>query len=253
MKNYFLILGIISILLISACSQQPESLPAPQPKAVIEPAEEAAKPSISTDNQKVINDNVVIKSLFLDKPGYVEIHKVEDGKAGLVIGNSKLLNGENTNVKVKISDYENENELIAMLHYDDGDEVHEFPGDDKPTTADGKVVLQKFSLTKAEQQTEVPTAKSEPNLVEIDMTARQWAFEPSTIRVKEGDRVRLNIKNEDVTHGFAIFEFDVNERLLPGKTTTIEFTADKKGEYTFFCSVTCGKGHRDMKGKLIVE
>lgn len=92
-----------------------------------------------------------------------------------------------------------------------------------------------------------------PKVVEINMIARQWEFEPSTITVKKGDKVRLNIRNIDVTHGFAIFEFGVNERLAPGKTTTVEFIADKKGEYIFFCSVQCGKGHSDMKGKLIVE
>ena len=159
MKKYLLVLGIIFVLLISACSQQAEPVqPAPQPKAVIEPADEPSEPI----------------------------------QAGMPVPGQE-------------------------------DEV--------------------------EETIVVPDSK----IKEFDMTARQWAFEPSTIMVKEGDTVRLNIKNEDVAHGFAIFEFNVNERLPPGKTTTIEFTADKKGEYTFFCSVQCGKGHGGMKGKLIVE
>lgn len=91
------------------------------------------------------------------------------------------------------------------------------------------------------------------NVKEFSMVARQWEFVPSQIRVKEGDKVVLNIKNGDVAHGFAIFEFNVNERLQAGEAKTIEFTADKKGEYVFFCSVPCGKGHKDMKGRLIVE
>ncbi len=57
----------------------------------------------------------------------------------------------------------------------------------------------------------------------------------------------------DVDHGFAIPEFKVNETLVSGKETVVEFTPDKKGEFAFFCSVVCGEGHRDMKGKLIVE
>ena len=88
---------------------------------------------------------------------------------------------------------------------------------------------------------------------EFDMVAKQWSFEPSTITVNKGDKVKLNIKNEDVTHGFAIFEFGVNKNLPPGKTTIVEFTADKSGEYNFFCSVPCGSGHKSMKGKLIVK
>ena len=100
---------------------------------------------------------------------------------------------------------------------------------------------------------EAPAEAITSDVVEIDMIARKWDFEPATIRVKEGDRVKLNIKNIDVAHGFAILDFGVNERLAPGKTTTVEFTADKKGEYMFFCSVQCGIGHTGMRGKLIVE
>lgn len=258
-KNYLVVLGIISIFLISACAQQQPTqqtttqpsiiTPAPTKQVVVE-----TKASIAVDEQKVENGNVVVARVFLDKPGYVVIHKVADGKPGAVIGNSGLLNKENSNGNVKISGYENENELIAMLHYDDGDGNYEFPGDDKPTKADGKVVLQKFSLLKAEPvQIEAPAEAITSGVVEIDMIARQWDFEPATIRVKEGDRVKLNIKNIDVPHGIAIFEFDVNQRLPPGKTTTVEFTADKKGEHTFFCSVQCGTGHTGMRGKLIVE
>ena len=250
MKNYLLILGMISIFLISACAQQPEPVqPTTQP-AVIEPAEQVAetKPSITVNEQKVEGDNVVIARLFLDKPGYIVIHKVVDGKPGAVIGNSELLDGENSNINVKVANYENE--LIAMLHYDDGDGNYEFPGDDTPTKVDDKVILKKFALLETEPtqkpvQIEAPEPTS--NVVEIDMIARQWDFNPATITVSEGDKVKLNIKSVDVTNGFALFEFGVNERLKPGKTTTVEFIADRAGEYTFLCTVPCGRGHTGMR------
>ena len=236
MKNYLLIFGIISIFLISACSQQPEPVQtAPQP-SIITPAPTdqvvvETKPSITVNEQKVKNDNIVVTRLFLDKPGYIVIHKVVDGKPGSVIGNSKLLEGVNSNVDVKVLDYENENELIAMLHYDDGDGNYEFPGDDAPTKVDEAVVLQKFILletapTQEPVQIETPTS----NVVEIDIIAKQWDFKPSTITVSEGNTVKLNIESVDVTHGFTIFEFGVSERLTPGKTTTVEFTSDKAEE-----------------------
>jgi len=260
MKKYLLIIGIISIFLIAACAQEPTATqqpttqpsiitPAPTEQVVVE-----TKPSIAVDEQKVENDNVVVTRLFLDKPGYVVIHKVDDGKPGAVIGNSGLLDRENSNINVKISDYENENEIIAMLHYDDGDGSYEFPGDDIPTKIDDKVVLQKFLLletapTQEPVQIEAPVS----DIKEFDITARQWDFNPSTITVKEGDKVKLNVESIDVTHGFSLFEFGVSERLNPGQTTNIEFTADRKGEYTFLCSVPCGPGHRGMKGTLVVE
>lgn len=85
------------------------------------------------------------------------------------------------------------------------------------------------------------------------ITARNWVFEPSTITVKKGDLVRLQIKSVDVDHGFALTAFNINRQLKPGKTETIEFTADKAGSFSFFCSVFCGSGHGGMRGTLIVE
>ena len=41
--------------------------------------------------------------------------------------------------------------------------------------------------------------------------------------------------------------------IKPGKTTTVEFLADKQGEFTIFCSVFCGSGHPTMKGSLVVK
>jgi|TARA_Y100000310_G_scaffold60623_1_gene55941 heme/copper-type cytochrome/quinol oxidase subunit 2 len=116
-----------------------------------------------------------------------------------------------------------------------------------------EVVQPSEDLSQEPARIETPAETITSGVVEIDMIARQWDFEPATIRVKEGDRVKLNIRNVDVTHGFVIFEFGINERLSPGKTTTVEFIADKKGEYIFFCSVPCGIGHTGMKGKLVVE
>jgi cytochrome c oxidase subunit 2 len=88
---------------------------------------------------------------------------------------------------------------------------------------------------------------------EFTMTAKRWAFDPGVITVKQGDKVRLKITSIDVTHGFALPDFDVKIDLVPNQEQTVEFTADKKGEFTFFCSVMCGAGHQDMKGKLVVE
>jgi cytochrome c oxidase subunit II len=85
------------------------------------------------------------------------------------------------------------------------------------------------------------------------MTAKQWEFEPSEITVQKGDTVRLTISSVDVAHGFALADFGISEFLAPGKTSTVEFVADKVGRFSFFCNVSCGRGHREMNGLLIVE
>ena len=89
--------------------------------------------------------------------------------------------------------------------------------------------------------------------VEIKVTARRFEFEPRTITVQKGRPVRLIITAEDVEHGFAIKEFNINVKIAAKQTKIVEFTADRTGRFTFSCSVYCGDGHEDMTGELVVE
>ena len=102
-------------------------------------------------------------------------------------------------------------------------------------------------------QNEVKAAAQSGEVKEFKMTAKQFVFEPSTIEVNKGDKVKLIVTSTDVPHGIAIPEYGINQRLEPGKPATIEFTADKQGTFTAFCSVLCGAGHKDMRGKIIVK
>jgi len=87
----------------------------------------------------------------------------------------------------------------------------------------------------------------------INMIARQWEFEPREIRVKQGDTIDLRIQSIDIAHGIMIPEFGVNLRFNAGQNVRAEFVADKKGEFLFYCSVPCGRGHSGMIGQIIVE
>lgn len=87
----------------------------------------------------------------------------------------------------------------------------------------------------------------------IDVVASRFKFEPETISVAEGDRVRLRLRSADRTHGIGIKAFRVNA-LIPkmGDVVTVEFVADRPGTFDITCSEYCGTGHRTMKGRLIV-
>jgi len=123
-------------------------------------------------------------------------------------------------------------------------------GQKQTTQAPAPAISPEAQNTKMDHQ-----ANDNPNtsVKEFTMTAKQFDFDPATIKVKQGDKVRLKIKSVDVAHGFGLPDFNVSVDLAPGQEQTVEFTADKKGTFTFFCSVFCGSGHPDMKGKLIVE
>lgn len=92
-----------------------------------------------------------------------------------------------------------------------------------------------------------------PRTSEVQMTAVKYSFDPNTVRVKKGDRVKLVITATDRDHGFKLAAFHVDQKLPKGEAVTVEFTADQAGTFPFQCSVFCGLGHKKMKGQLIVE
>lgn len=87
----------------------------------------------------------------------------------------------------------------------------------------------------------------------VNVSARQWAFSPETIRVKVGDTVTLRISSEDVTHGFVLSPFVTTRTLAPGQTTEVTFEANQAGSFRFFCTNFCGEGHTGMDGTFVVE
>src|ERR1700676_4222692 len=88
---------------------------------------------------------------------------------------------------------------------------------------------------------------------EFRLTARKYEFLPNTIKVKQGDHVKLTITAIDAEHGFKLEAFQVDRILSKGESVIVEFTADRTGSFPFECSHFCGLGHRKMKGQLTVE
>ena len=87
----------------------------------------------------------------------------------------------------------------------------------------------------------------------VDVTASRFQFDPATITVTEGDRVRLRLHSMDRDHAFAIKAFRV-KALIPraGEAITVEFVADRAGSFDFTCAEYCGTGHARMKGRMVV-
>ena len=88
---------------------------------------------------------------------------------------------------------------------------------------------------------------------EFEITVKNWKFNPSVIEVNKGDKVELHLETIEGYHGFALPEFGINERLDEGTDVHVEFIADKKGVFNFFCNIPCGQGHGGMNGQLIVK
>lgn len=79
---------------------------------------------------------------------------------------------------------------------------------------------------------------------------------PEIIQVEEGETVSLHLTNleraEDETHGFAVFNENVQLSIEPGKTVSATFKADKAGVYPYYCTEFCSALHLEMQGYLLV-
>jgi len=97
-----------------------------------------------------------------------------------------------------------------------------------------------------------PATASAPKVIEV--VAKRFSFEPATIEVTEGDRVRLVVKSEDGVHGVEIKKFKVSKKIpRGGDPVVIDFIASAAGSFPIACSEYCGDGHEDMKGMLVVS
>lgn len=87
----------------------------------------------------------------------------------------------------------------------------------------------------------------------IYLKARKFSFSPDSLRVKQGEKVRIITESIDVLHGFSLEKFNIEEAIEPGRQKRIDFIANEKGVFVFRCFVYCGQGHSNMQGKLLVE
>jgi cytochrome c oxidase subunit 2 len=87
----------------------------------------------------------------------------------------------------------------------------------------------------------------------ITITAKRFEFSPKEITIKPGETVKLQLRTEDVTHGFFVKPLGIDEEIVPGKTTEVVVTPRTEGRYTTICDHFCGAGHGNMKMTIVVE
>jgi cytochrome c oxidase subunit 2 len=103
------------------------------------------------------------------------------------------------------------------------------------------------------EQAMAPSGIAENGVRVVEYDAFQYNFAPDPLVVRAGERVRLLVKSRHVAHGAMIPEVDFSTDIPTDRRKSAEFTAPTQpGEYPVFCSVFCGPGHGDMRGRLVV-
>lgn len=99
----------------------------------------------------------------------------------------------------------------------------------------------------------ISTASAGPRVREVALKASLFAWDPPIIRVRQGDRVVMDLTSQDIVHGIYVDGYELDVLVTPGKVTRLEFVADKAGKFRFRCSFTCGNMHPFMIGEMVVE
>jgi cytochrome c oxidase subunit 2 len=99
-----------------------------------------------------------------------------------------------------------------------------------------------------------PSPAADAPVKTFEVAASRYKFDPGSLEVDEGDRVVLKMRSLDVAHGLAVKEFKASAAIPKGgEVVTLEFVASKAGTYAVECSEYCGRGHKGMKGQLVVH
>lgn len=105
------------------------------------------------------------------------------------------------------------------------------------TTVEKVEEKEKIEVIKDEEvvKTEIKEFKMDSYTEIID-----WKYAPKfsvkNIEVNEGDTVRLKINTTKWKHDITIDELNVFSETPEGEVTIVEFVADKKGSFVYYCS-----------------
>ncbi|MBW5446952.1 cytochrome c oxidase subunit II [Cohnella sp. CFH 77786] len=83
---------------------------------------------------------------------------------------------------------------------------------------------------------------------EVVIKASNWEFDKPEYVVPKDTPVKITLELEG-GHGIKVDGTDIN--LGPGNESTV--VTLKAGTYEFKCSIMCGRGHKDMVSKLVVQ
>jgi cytochrome c oxidase subunit 2 len=97
--------------------------------------------------------------------------------------------------------------------------------------------------------------------LEIYSTGKRWMWkfqhidgksEINELHVPVGRPVKVTFTSEDVLHSLYFPSFRTKADAIPGRYSSVWFTATKVGEYHIFCAEYCGTKHSAMIGRVTV-
>jgi plastocyanin len=84
----------------------------------------------------------------------------------------------------------------------------------------------------------------------VDLTAANFAFDPTTIEAEPGQEVTVTLVNDDsAEHSFTVEDLDVEVEAEGGESADVTFTAPDSGSVEFHCEYH----PEQMRGEITVD
>jgi len=102
-----------------------------------------------------------------------------------------------------------------------------------------------------------PSHVQSADIIEVDAEAFQFGFEMSQDEFAVGDTVKFNVTTRDVTHGFGVYNPNMDlvaqTQAMPDYENSFYITFDEPGTYEVLCLEYCGLAHHLMKMEFEVK
>jgi len=102
-----------------------------------------------------------------------------------------------------------------------------------------------------------PSYVKSAEVITVDAEAYQFGFDLSKDEFSVGDTVEFKVATRDVTHGFGIYNPDMEmiaqTQAMPEYENNFYVTFDEPGTYQVLCLEYCGLAHHLMKTEFIVK
>jgi heme/copper-type cytochrome/quinol oxidase subunit 2 len=96
-------------------------------------------------------------------------------------------------------------------------------------------------------------ARSRSQVREVNVSANEFAYAPTTIEVQKDDLVKITFQSVDMAHSFTVDSYRIAKRAGAGQSVVFEFRADQTGRFPIYCTLTQDDRCRQMKGELVVR
>src|SRR6266545_3102220 len=77
----------------------------------------------------------------------------------------------------------------------------------------------------------LPASSQSGEVRRVTLDARQFEYMPGRLEVNQGDTVIITLMASDVTHGFYLDGYGLEQRVTPGMSQKIVFAADHPGKF----------------------